>query len=65
MSHALALSAAPRRIEAETPADAQSVEALIMAAFGPGYAACSQAHRAATGHPAGAHVADLIGTDGP
>lgn len=36
MSHALALSAAPRRIEAETPADAQSVEALIMAAFGPG-----------------------------
>ena len=38
---------------------------LVMAAFGPGYAACSQADRAATGHPAGAHVADLIGTDGP
>lgn len=35
---------------------------LVMTAFGPGYAACSQAHRAATGHPAGAHVADLIGS---
>ncbi|MGU3541401.1 threonyl-trna synthetase [Methylobacterium sp. A52T] len=38
---------------------------LVMTAFGPGYAACSAAHRAATGHPAGAHVADLIGFDGP
>ena len=38
---------------------------LVMTAFGPGYAACSKAHRAATGHPAGAHLADLIGVDGP
>ncbi|GJD63421.1 MULTISPECIES: threonyl-trna synthetase [Methylobacterium] len=38
---------------------------LVMTTFGPGYAACSAAHRAATGHPAGAHVADLIGHDGP
>ena len=36
MSHALALSAAHSRIEAETPADAEGVEALVMAAFGPG-----------------------------
>jgi predicted N-acetyltransferase YhbS len=40
MSHApvlnLALTAVPSRIEAETPADAAGVEALIMAAFGPG-----------------------------
>ncbi len=38
---------------------------LVMAAFGPGYAACSAAHLAATGHPAGAHVAELIGSSGP
>ena len=38
---------------------------LVMTAFGPGYAACSEAHRAETGHPAGGHVADLIGTGGP
>jgi len=36
MSHALALPAARSRIEAETPADAGGVEALVMAAFGPG-----------------------------
>ncbi len=36
MSHALALSTAHSRIEAETPADAEGVEALVMAAFGPG-----------------------------
>lgn len=36
MSHALALSAAHSRIKAETPADAEGVEALVMAAFGPG-----------------------------
>jgi len=36
---------------------------LVMTAFGPDYGACSAAHRAATGHPAGAHVADLIGGD--
>lgn len=36
---------------------------LVMSAFGPGYADCSEAHRVATGHPAGAHVADLIGAD--
>ncbi|MEE7494763.1 threonyl-trna synthetase [Methylobacterium oryzae] len=34
---------------------------LVMTAVGPGYAACSRTHRAATGHPAGAHVADLLG----
>ena len=34
---------------------------LVMTAFGPGYAACSETHRAETGHRAGAHVADLIG----
>jgi predicted N-acetyltransferase YhbS len=36
MSHALALSTAESRIQAETPGDADGVEALIMAAFGPG-----------------------------
>ncbi|KQP04919.1 threonyl-trna synthetase [Methylobacterium sp. Leaf456] len=34
---------------------------LVMSASGPGYAACSESHRAATGHSADAHVADLIG----
>ncbi|MEE7465001.1 threonyl-trna synthetase [Methylobacterium fujisawaense] len=38
---------------------------LVMTAFGPGFAACSRSHREATGHPAGAHVADLVGTAGP
>ena len=38
---------------------------LVMAVLGPGYAACSETHRAETGHPAGMHVADLIGTAGP
>ncbi|KOX42817.1 threonyl-trna synthetase [Streptomyces purpurogeneiscleroticus] len=38
---------------------------LVMTAFGPGYPACSEAHRGATGHPAGSHVADLIGFDAP
>ncbi|WEK39915.1 MAG: N-acetyltransferase [Candidatus Brevundimonas colombiensis] len=36
MSHALAISTGLSRIEAETPADAQGVETLVMAAFGPG-----------------------------
>lgn len=36
MSHALAATAAPSRIEVETPADAHGVETLVMAAFGPG-----------------------------
>lgn len=36
MSHALVLSPAVSRIEAETPADAPGVEALVMGAFGPG-----------------------------
>ncbi|WP_292069832.1 GNAT family N-acetyltransferase [Brevundimonas sp. UBA7534] len=36
MSHALVLPAAPSRIDAETPADAEGVEALVIAAFGPG-----------------------------
>jgi len=36
MSHALAIPAAPSRIEAETPADADGVKALVLAAFGPG-----------------------------
>lgn len=36
MSHALAITPAVSRIEAETPADAEGVEALVMAAFGPG-----------------------------
>ena len=36
MSHALLQPAASSRIEAETPADAGGVEALVMAAFGPG-----------------------------
>ncbi|MEE7439923.1 threonyl-trna synthetase [Methylobacterium oryzae] len=35
---------------------------LVMTAFGPGFAACSQTHRASTGHPAGAHIADLVDT---
>lgn len=33
---------------------------LVMTAFGPGYVACSDTHRTETGHPAGAHVGDLI-----
>ena len=36
MSHALVMPAVVSRIEAETPADAEGVEALVMAAFGPG-----------------------------
>lgn len=37
MSHALAQTAAvARRIDAEIPADADGVEALVLAAFGPG-----------------------------
>ncbi|HBI18966.1 MULTISPECIES: GNAT family N-acetyltransferase [unclassified Brevundimonas] len=36
MSHALAMPPAVSRIRAETPADAEGVEALVMAAFGPG-----------------------------
>jgi hypothetical protein len=38
---------------------------LVMTAFGPGYAACSGTHHAETGHPAGTHMADLIGTASP
>ena len=38
---------------------------LVMTAFGPGYAACSETHRTEAGHPAGAHVADLIGMATP
>jgi hypothetical protein len=34
---------------------------LVMSASGPDYAACSESHRIATGHPAGDHMADLIG----
>ncbi|MCJ2136905.1 threonyl-trna synthetase [Methylobacterium sp. J-026] len=34
---------------------------LVISASGPDYAACSENHRTATGHPAGAHMADLIG----
>lgn len=36
MPHALALTAADPRIDAETPADAAGVAALVAAAFGPG-----------------------------
>ena len=36
MSHALSIPPAISRIEAETPADAEGVDALVMAAFGPG-----------------------------
>lgn len=36
MSHALSIPPAVSRIEAETPADATGVDALVMAAFGPG-----------------------------
>ncbi len=38
---------------------------LVMTSFGPDYAACSKTHRTETGHPAGTHMADLIGTDSP
>ncbi|GLS45876.1 threonyl-trna synthetase [Methylobacterium brachythecii] len=38
---------------------------LVMSASGPDYAACSESHRAATGHPADAHVADLLGKGVP
>ena len=36
MSHALVQPSAANRIYAETPADAEGVEALVLAAFGPG-----------------------------
>lgn len=36
MSHALSIPPAVSRVEAETLADAEGVEALVMAAFGPG-----------------------------
>ncbi|MCV0414791.1 MAG: N-acetyltransferase [Brevundimonas sp.] len=36
MSHALVQPSAASRIDAETPADAEGVEALVLAAFGPG-----------------------------
>ena len=38
---------------------------LVMTAVGPGYAACSGTHHAETGHPAGTHMADLVGTASP
>ncbi|TXN25067.1 threonyl-trna synthetase [Methylobacterium sp. WL9] len=38
---------------------------LVMSASGPDYAACSESHRAATGHPADAHVAELLGPGVP
>lgn len=38
---------------------------LVMTVFGPGFAACSETHHAEAGHPASAHVADLVGTAGP
>ena len=38
---------------------------LVMSASGPDYAACSEIHRTATGHPAGSHMADLIGEGHP
>ncbi|KQP85649.1 threonyl-trna synthetase [Methylobacterium sp. Leaf113] len=34
---------------------------LVMSVSGPDDAACSESHRTATGHPAGSHMADLIG----
>jgi hypothetical protein len=34
---------------------------LVMTTFGPGYPACSGTHHVEAGHPAGAHVAELIG----
>lgn len=34
---------------------------LVLSSSGPDYAACSDSHRTATGHPADAHVADLLG----
>ena len=36
MLHALSIPPAVSRIKAETPADAEGVDALVMAAFGPG-----------------------------
>ncbi|GJE81960.1 threonyl-trna synthetase [Methylorubrum thiocyanatum] len=38
---------------------------LVMTTFGPDYPACSRTHRVEAGHPAGAHVAELIGTNLP
>ena len=38
---------------------------LVMTTFGPGYQACSGTHHVEAGHPAGAHVADLIGGIAP
>nr|WP_316628427.1 N-acetyltransferase [uncultured Brevundimonas sp.] len=54
MSHALAISTGLSRIEAETPADAQGVETLVMAAFGPGrFAKTAERLREGSAPPAG------------
>ncbi|MCJ2040860.1 hypothetical protein MKK55_18180 [Methylobacterium sp. J-059] len=42
-----------------------STRMLVMTVSGPGFAACSAVHRAATGHPAESHVTDLLGENGP
>ncbi|KST61151.1 threonyl-trna synthetase [Methylobacterium sp. GXS13] len=44
---------------------ADGTRTLVMTVSGPRFAACSDVHRAATGHPAEAHVADLLGATGP
>ena len=38
---------------------------LVMATSGPDFAACSESHRVATGHPAEGRVGDLLGAGGP
>jgi hypothetical protein len=44
---------------------AEGTRTLVMTVSGPRFAACSDVHRAATGHPAEAHVTDLLGATGP
>ncbi|MFA4939161.1 GNAT family N-acetyltransferase [Brevundimonas sp.] len=61
MSHALAISPAVSRIEAETPADAEGVEALVMAAFGPGRFAKTAERLREGSHAAVGFVARLDG----
>ncbi|GAW42524.1 hypothetical protein SH203_02941 [Brevundimonas sp. SH203] len=61
MSHALSIPPAVSRIEAETPADAEGVDALVMAAFGPGRFAKTAERLREGSAPSAGFVAHLEG----
>lgn len=48
-----------------TRAGPNGTRELVMTTSGPDFSACSNSHRVATGHPAEAHVADLLGAAAP